>query len=255
MYRLGTPQTVARARGTGAFAGMRQRVSLAIIVALICAAVALVPVQSFAAGSTASRHHEELLKKNVVVLDAALHNYLMEIIARLSKGRPNIKKLPLLTIFNDNAINAFTTGQDYIYVYTGLMAVMQNEAELAMVLAHELSHGDLGHTSGGGMVLGALRQFAIGPLSRAAFSRLNEREADFIGLQYLADAGYDTSVGVKAFNRLGSLQSELRPGLWLRSHPLSKERLIVLSSLSQRYPGGKRVGADEYRENVLSRFK
>ena len=239
------------------------------------------PVYSEDGVKTIEEYHAKIISEKKVIQDIALERYITEIIGRLNEGRPDDIPPLTLTLIDEPVPNAFTIGSGYIYVYTGLLGIMQTEAELAMVLGHELAHGDLNHATQGhiqgavaaavGAAVGArLANRAPGPISSAIagrlggqagaaggaamFDRMQERSADLAGFRYLAAAGYNTAAGAQAFQRLADVSGGVSPGLWLRTHPLSQERLIVLGVLARRTPGGDRVGEEEYKQYVLSRF-
>ena len=114
-------------------------------------------------------------------------------------------------LISDSSPNAFTTG-DRIVIHTSIMRIARTDAQLALVLGHELAHANLGHLekqranqvlgwAGGaaidaGLILGRIwtggifaRQFAR--TGERAFSVDFEREADYVGAYYAARAGYD----------------------------------------------------------------
>ena len=212
-----------------------------------------------------AQNHARVMSEIDTIDAPVLKAFIEEIITKLNEGRADAD-MPLVTIVADDSVNAFTIGRGYIYVHVGLLAVLETEAELAMVIGHELAHGDRNHTSNASLqstfsTLIALRaaRRAKGPISSivaarlgqkggsALFSRMQERGADVFGLQYLAAGGYNSEAGIKAMERL---KSPITPGLWTRSHPLSEERLIVLSKLSKQYPGGEFVGREPYLQKA-----
>ena len=129
-------------------------------------------------------------------------------------------------LISDSLPNAFTTG-DRIVVHTSIMRIARTDAQLALVLGHELAHANLGHLDkqranqvlgwaggaaiDGGLVLGGIwtggifaREFARA--GERAFSVDFEREADYVGAYYAARAGYDLT-GAEEFWRTFSLES------------------------------------------------
>ncbi|MFZ0134742.1 MAG: M48 family metallopeptidase, partial [Desulfobacterales bacterium] len=119
-------------------------------------------------------------------------------------------------VVDQQIYNAFATPAGHVFIYSGLMAAMDNEDELAGILAHEISHVTARHISqkiersklisiatlagvaagmllgaaGGGQAAGALTMgsMAAGQSASLAFSRENEVQADQIGMGYLTDA-------------------------------------------------------------------
>jgi len=111
-------------------------------------------------------------------------------------------------------INAFAIAGGYIYVTTGMLEFLESEAELAGVLAHEISHIDLKHCIERLQYELALRKLIGKDLAAIArigymlvelgFSEQRELEADINGIQMAAKAGYNPSAILHAFNRLKS---------------------------------------------------
>lgn len=114
--------------------------------------------------------------------------------------------------------NAFVTGGKYIYVYTGLIKEATSDDELAFVLSHELGHSLLKHqlrrkedvttTIAGIAVLGALLSrkhqedfLDFAKIATASYSRVDEEEADAIGVAIAWRAGYDPLRGADSFSR------------------------------------------------------
>jgi Zn-dependent protease with chaperone function len=159
----------------------------------------------------------------------------------------------------DSAINAFADGER-IFVNTGMMNFVRSEKELALVLAHELSHNFLGHVSaqrrntivGGGLglvldvIIGASTGVTPG-LSRAgaalaqrAHSIQFEQEADYAGLYLMRRAGYDLT-GVAEFWRRIAAQDARQ--ISLRStHPTSAERFVAIETALKEIETKERAG-------------
>ncbi len=148
-------------------------------------------------------------------------------------------------IVKDPAINAFNIPGGHVYVNTGLVASASNSAELAGVLAHEITHGVSRHATeriskqyglsmGAGVLLGQnpavyeqLLTSIIGGGAMAKFSRDDEREADRLGIRYMNAAGYDPAAMATMFEKLQA-EGQRRPsGLeqFFSTHPLTQERI------------------------------
>ncbi|MGB0733510.1 MAG: M48 family metalloprotease [Pontibacterium sp.] len=162
------------------------------------------------------------------------------------------KRLTVLVI--DKAVpNAFAAPGGILGFHTGIITVAQSEAELASVVAHELAHLSQRHYAArvdaqrqntplmvAGILGSILVASADGEAGSAAllstlagqqqlllsYSRQNEREADYIGMQTLAAAGYSPSAMPKMFMRLQAYnrfsQSRLE---FLQTHPISESRI------------------------------
>ena len=198
---------------------------------------------------------QQLRRKGKIVEDRRAQAYLDGMLARVDRQRG--RGLPPLRgfIVADAGVNAFTTGGGYVFVNAGMMAAMENEAQLAMVIAHEVAHVDRGHVSAGkrnrqsvgvlatlaalgGAALGApegLVRTGVGLGAQAAissFTRDQEREADAIGARYHAAAGWNTLEGAKSFAVLQRLYGN--GGGFLASHPASAERRGRLTAMARQ---------------------
>ncbi|MCP4685543.1 MAG: M48 family metalloprotease [bacterium] len=150
------------------------------------------------------------------------------------------------TVVESDQINAFAAPGGFIYFYTGLLREMDSEAEMAAVVAHEISHVVARHgikrlqaTLGVAMayelalgnenseVLHTAVGLGLGLLS-AGYSRSNEREADDYGLTYLVRAGYDPQGMEGMLQKLAALggrsSSSVFEGL-ASTHPQTQERI------------------------------
>ncbi|MCS6878296.1 MAG: M48 family metalloprotease [Geminicoccaceae bacterium] len=162
------------------------------------------------------------------------------------------------TLLDSDLVNAFALPGGYVYVTRGLLALADDEAELAGVLGHEIGHVTARHTAqrydramlgqlgaiaatiAGGILAGEagaqLGQALGGTLATAyvqGFSREQELEADRLGVRYLARAGYDPMAMASFLDALEA-ESRLKAKLegrkdeipdWLRSHPRTRERI------------------------------
>ncbi len=150
-------------------------------------------------------------------------------------------------VIESDQINAFAAPGGYIYFYTGLLREMDNEAEMAAVMAHEISHvvgrhsmkriqAVIGFSAVYSLVFGDegasdVMNLAIGVgmnLLFADYSRDNEREADEYGIHYMVRAGYDPQGAVGMFEKLASLGGGGEYGVFEKlaaSHPETQERI------------------------------
>ncbi len=155
-----------------------------------------------------------------------------------------------VSVFESDTVNAWCLPGGKIAVYTGILPYVENEAALAAVLGHEITHALKRH--GGqrmtdnaiagvvGQGLGAFLQAkgvnpTTGNVAMAAFgagaqigvmlpfSRGQETEADEVGLQLMARAGYDPQEAVKFWDRFAKLGNGGTPG-FLSDHPQSADR-------------------------------
>ncbi len=187
------------------------------------------------------------VERQVKLLDDPVIN---EYVNRVGQNlvRNSDAKVPFtIKVVDSDEINAFALPGGYFYVNTGLIAAADDEAELAGVMAHEIAHVAARHATEnmakgtiasigsiplvilGGPAGAAARQasqVAI-PLEFLKFSRKNEEEADYLGLQYMYKAGYDPSAFVSMFEKLQAKEKS-KPGSISKlfdTHPPTADRI------------------------------
>jgi predicted Zn-dependent protease len=177
-----------------------------------------------------------------------------------------------VSLLNSSVNNAFAVPGGYIYTTRQLVTLMESEAELAAVLAHEVGHvaarhserrqrraqrnqmlGAIGSVLSGVLLgdsqLGGLlnRGAASAPqLLNLAYSREQEEEADQLGIEYLSRAGYDPQAMGDLLERLArqtDLEARLRgqqssrPPVWASTHPEPVARVRLARSYANGRPG------------------
>ena len=186
--------------------------------------------------------------------------------------RPDLKYRT--TILNSPAVNAFALPNGQLYVTRGLIALANDDSELASVLAHEMAHVIARHATiredqmrQAALVnrvatdllsdphLGALA-LAKSKIALASFSRAQEFEADGIGVGISARAGFDpygaerflTSMGLSARLRAQSAHIDPRAPDFLSSHPATPERISNAVANARQFtgPGGRARDKIEY---------
>lgn len=149
-------------------------------------------------------------------------------------------------VIDSDEVNAFALPGGFFYVNVGMLMAVENEAELAGVMAHEIAHVAARHATkqatkkdiwslvsiplvfvGGpaGMIAQNVANIAV-PMSFLKFSRNAEREADLLGLEYQYAAGYDPAAMVAFFERIG--RKEKKRNFLVRafsSHPMNEDRV------------------------------
>src|SRR5688572_19608124 len=158
-------------------------------------------------------------------------------------------------VFDVLQINAFAMAGGKVGVFSGLFKIAKTDDQLASVIAHEIAHvtakhvheklsqemavntvgavGMIGGIAGGasGLTVDALSQ-AYGlttGLSGLAFDRKKEKEADYVGLMYMARAGYDPQQAITVLEALATEESSApAPPAFLSTHPTHPERIIAL---------------------------
>ena len=142
-------------------------------------------------------------------------------------------------IHDDKTKNAFCTPGGYIYVYTGLMKYLDAEDQLAGVLAHEIGHADLRHSTrqmtklyGVQTLLNflagdrALIKDLTASIISLKFSRTHETEADQASVKYLCATDYVAAGGAKFFEKIEA-DAGGAGGMpeWLSTHPNPDNRI------------------------------
>jgi hypothetical protein len=148
---------------------------------------------------------------------------------------------------NDEAINAFALPGGYVFVNRGAIEAADNEAQLAGVIAHELSHVALRHgtteatkaraaqgfvgilgailgDNAGGALLTELGRFSAGGVL-LRYSRTSEMQADVMGTQVLYDAGYDPRALAQFFEKIEADSKGQNPPEFFSDHPNPENRV------------------------------
>lgn len=167
-----------------------------------------------------------------------------------------------ITTLNSPVMNAFAIPGGYVYITRQLMGVMNDEAELASVLGHEVGHVAANHSKSRSRtgLLGQLLAVGVGlvtgsgQLAQAAgqatqllslkFSRDQEFQSDALGVSYLSRAGYDPAATASMLQQLGAATAlegrvagrndERTTPSWARTHPLSADRIKRALAAAQK---------------------
>ncbi len=220
--------------------------------------------------------HSEILKQFGQVEDESLQQYFNNLGQRMAaiSHRPD---LPWhFTVLNDPVVNAFAVPGGFIYFTRGILAFMNNEAELAGVLGHEIGHVTARHSVsqisrsqlfglglGAGSVispsfgrLGQLAQAGLGLLF-LKYGRDDERESDQLGLEYMYRLGYDPralSVFFEVFQNMREGPEGMVPD-WLSTHPSPPDRIAATRSeaealVAERGAKDFRLGTQSFLEKI-----
>ena len=204
--------------------------------------------------------YEKLDQENYLSHDKKLHAYVSEIGGRIL-AHSNKASFPYtFTVFNSSAINAFATPGGYVYINKGLISVVETEAQLAGVMAHEIAHANSRHVAsiieknkklniamlagiiagallgGGGDAAAAAAMFSVAGAATLSlkYQREHEEEADRLGIGYLAQAGYYPAAMVEFLKIMKQYEflSKTIPSYFL-THPGTDDRIFYLESLLQ----------------------
>jgi predicted Zn-dependent protease len=187
--------------------------------------------------------------------DPEISEYLSVLGARLAQATPGARQDFEFFAVRDASINAFALPGGFVGVHTGLLNAAETESQLASVLAHEIAHVTQRHIarmlgqqqqmqlpmmaalaaaillgrSRPDLAAGAAAATQAGAVSaQLAYTRDFERDADRVGLQALADAGFDARAMASFFERMQRSQRVADDGTlpgYLRTHPISTERI------------------------------
>lgn len=178
--------------------------------------------------STGREMYTELLENGLVYKDKELQAYIDRVGKRLVANSDQPDESFTFTVVDSPDINAFATPGGYVYINRGLLAFLDDEAELAGVLGHEIGHVTARH-SGRQKAAGAGNTFVSitlliltgsGNLATASnmygtelisgYGRDMELEADSLGAKYMYSAGYDTESLIEVIGVLKDQQNYQR---------------------------------------------
>jgi len=210
-----------------------------------------IPPQTQAMPPAAREHQRILSAYGGAYTNAALNARVTQVVQRLvaASERPDLKYN--VTILNSAAVNAFALPNGQLYVTRGLLALANDNAEVASVLSHEMAHIIADHAAiradqarhaamVSNVVTDVLSDPTMGALALArskfalaSFSRAQELEADGIGVGIAARAGYDpygatrflTSMGHNAELKAGPNGMDPRAADFMSSHPGTPDRV------------------------------
>jgi predicted Zn-dependent protease len=159
--------------------------------------------------SLGKQYHGEIMKQYVLYDDPALQNYVNQIGQQLAAESHRSNLDFHFTVLDSPQVNAFALPGGYVYVTRGIMAYMQDEADLAGVIGHEIGHVTARHSvrqqaqqtmAGIGVAAVAIGtgsaelanlSNSLGGALVAGYGRGMELESDGLGAEYLARSGYD----------------------------------------------------------------
>ncbi|MCP4746754.1 MAG: M48 family metalloprotease [Desulfobacteraceae bacterium] len=181
-------------------------------------------------------------------------------------------------VVNATYVNAYAFPGGSIAVTRGILLELDNEAELAALLGHELGHVNARHTAqsmsksaltsalvgGVSMIIGAKSDYGglaaqLGMLGSgallASYSRANERQADDLGMEYLVKAGYSSGGMVGLMDMLNGMSKHMPSfaELLFSTHPMSKERYdtaIKTSNSKYSQAKGLPLHRERYMDNI-----
>ena len=183
--------------------------------------------------------YEDILSKSKISQKPKLNSEVVNI-GRKIAAASGVNYQWEFSVIDEDQVNAFCLPGGKVAVYTGIIPVAQNNAALAAIMGHEVAHAVLKHSAervSQQMVLGVGASIAGGLFANSQyrdaiaaamgvgvmygvslpFSRFHEAEADKLGLEYTAKAGYDPREAVGLWERMGA-QGSRTPEI-LSTHP------------------------------------
>jgi len=202
----------------------------------------------------------EAQKKGVLDRDAGqvqrVRNIVNRLIPQTTTFRPDAQKWPWeVHVISIDEANAWCMPGGKMAIYTGLIQKLQlTDDEIAAVMGHEIAHALREHARervsrqmGTQMAVGiAGALFGIGDLGQGLGnmvadvtlnlpnSRLHETEADRIGVELAARAGYDPKAAIQLWQKMAKVSSGGQPPKWLSTHPSHEDRLKDLQIYAEK---------------------
>ena len=206
--------------------------------------------------------------------DPALQSYIQTLGKRLAatSERPNLPWT--FRVVDDPAVNAFAVPGGFVYVTRGILAHMNNEAQLASVVGHEIGHVTARHTAAEmskeqlatlGLVVGSIASKQVAQYAGVAqqalsvlflkFSRDNENQADELGVRYSSRANFDSREMVNVMRVLDKLSASSGGRLpeWLSTHPDPGNRVEHITSLISKQQtdfAGATINRESYERRL-----
>jgi predicted Zn-dependent protease len=216
------------------------------------------------------------LREPAYLDDPEVADYLAALGARLIAVAPGVRQDFEFFAMRDASINAFALPGGFVGVHTGLVTAAESESEVASVLAHEIAHVTQRHIArllgvqrqaqlpalvamAAAVLLGRSRPDLASGIAAAAqagtvqvqlgYSRDFEREADRVGFQTLAAAGFDPGAMASFFEKMQRymrIADDGRVPGYLRTHPMSTERIAEAQNRAAGEPYRQRADSLEF---------
>lgn len=227
--------------------------------------------------SVGAQEHEKIVAQFGLYEDKAITDYVTRVGNKVARDteRPDITYK--FYVLDSPIVNAFALPGGYVYISRGLLALANNEAELAGVLGHEIghitgrhsaerySHGVVGAV--GSTVLSILldnnlasQALDIGNnVYLSSYSRGQENEADTLGIRYMTRAGYDAAAmtdflaSLKSYSELEDKANnrESKGVSYLSTHPATGDRVQKTKAEAQAAGAGKGILATDAYLNTI----
>ncbi len=257
----------------------KRRFLILCLLAFLLAGCNTLPVRSLSSTSDAKAFNDEegrvwaaandfdlaLKKQGAIYGDESLQAYIQSVGERLF---PEFQGVVKYSILDSPDLNAFALGNGSIYINTGMLARLDNEAQLATILAHEVTHFKEQHNLKNRRNINTSAVAGLGitlltgiPLSGqllastaiSGYSQDLEREADRFGYSRLVEKGYEPAESVKTFEHLlAEVKAlDIDQPFFFSSHPRLEERISSFKKLNEKTEhAGRETGAARYLRNT-----
>lgn len=218
----------------------------------------------------------QIRQSTLLIGDPEVSEYIQSLGYQLVANSDNPAQDFTFFVINDPSINAFAAPGGFVGIHAGLMLTTESESELASVLAHEIVHVTQRHIAraienSGKMNLPAaaallaalilsgsnpqVGQAAVAATmagsiqNRLNFTRANEQEADRLGMQMLAEAGFNPRSMPQFFERMqqASRFYDNRLPEFLRTHPVTLSRIADSRNRAEQYPPRAYLERESFR--------
>lgn len=210
------------------------------------------------------REFDEILRKNgSLYQDESLGRYVQSVADRIF---PEFNGSIHVRLISAPHLNAFALPNGSIYINLGMLARIENEAQLATLIGHEGTHFINRHSFQNQQSVKNAAAFALGvkllgiPLagdllavsSIYGFSRDKEKEADIVGYQRMVQAGYDPKESVKIFEHLmlETKALDIKEPFFFSSHPKLQDRVDNYNELISKNTTGGETGRNIFLEKT-----
>ena len=215
----------------------------------------------------------QIEKEINLLTDRDVTSYVASLGAQLAARAPNENKFPFtFKVVDEKEINAFALPGGPVYINRGAIEAADNEAQIAGVIGHEMSHvilrhgtnqaskgqliGGIGGALGGILGGGALGQVASAGGAFAAnsvllkYSRDAETQADLMGTQILYDSGYAPRAMAEFFDKLAKEHKGTSVEQFFSNHPIPENRIAKVNAEIMKIgpePGNPKVDTPEFQ--------
>lgn len=205
---------------------------------------------------------QALRSRGLILGDAGVNAYVAGVVRRLAVAAPDRRPAIRAYVLKSPLVNAMALPNGDIYFNSGLIATLENEAQLAAIAAHEISHAWSEHGLDARarskdvitaaniadiLLLGLARVGAAASL--AGYSRAQEQEADLDGLALVHAAGYEVTQFADAYELMAGLpEYAMERGSVFSSHPEQLQRVAYLREAIDRDYAAARARGEVGRE-------